>query len=407
MKIKSVLFNMSVIVVALGYFVDIFDLTLFNMLRSASLKDLGIPDHLQVEYGIQLINSQMAGMLLGGIFWGMLGDKKGRLSTLFASIILYSVANLANAFVTSINPYLFWRFLAGLGLAGELGVGITLIAEILPKESRGLGTAVVASIGVLGACVSGIIVEFLPWRTCYIIGGSLGLCLLLLRVSVHESGSFKKMDSDVKVSKGNFLLFFQSSKRFFTFVNCILIGTPIWFVAGILMAFSPEIAVALGVTDPILASRSIAISYLGLAFGDFFSGYLSQIWQSRKKVINLFMICCLGFIALLYLTTGGRGEVYFYTLVFLIGLSAGFWAMFVMVGAEQFGTNIRATAATTIPNFVRGALIPMTFAFKALKTNYGLIQSSLIVGVVVFILAFIGNYFIAETFAKDLDFYEH
>lgn len=403
---RAIFLNLSVVVVALGYFVDIFDLTLFNMVRRQSLLDIGIPETELINKGLFLINMQMIGMLVGGIFWGQLGDRKGRLSTLFASIILYSIANLLNAFVHSYEHYAILRFIAGVGLAGELGVGITLVAELLPKEKRGLGTMFVAGIGVLGAVMGGVMVEFLSWRTCYAIGGVMGLLLLLLRVSLKESPLFQHVHEETNLSKGNFLDFFRSRSLFKRLVFCCLIGVPVWYVAGIIMPFAPELAVNLGVTDPILSSRTVAITYLGLAFGDFFSGSVSQQLQSRKRALLIFQLACAGLIAFMFATVGGKGQVYFYSLAFLIGIAAGFWALFVTVAAENFGTNIRSTAATSIPNFVRASMVPMSLLLIPLRGYFDYWIATGIVGVVVFTLSLIGIFALRETFGISLDYVE-
>lgn len=403
---RAILFNLTVIVVALGYFVDIFDLTLFNMVRRQSLMDIGIPESELVTKGLFLLNTQMIGMLVGGILWGQLGDRKGRMSTLFASIILYSVANILNAFVQNFEQYVILRFIAGIGLAGELGIGITLVAELLPKEKRGLGTAFVATIGVLGAVLGGIFVETFTWKTCYMIGGVMGLLLLLLRVSVKESELFKKIHTQEDIRKGNFFDLFKKWSCARRFITCTLIGVPIWYVAGILMPFAPELGVNLGVTDPLLSSRAIAISYLGLAAGDFLSGVASQLFQSRKKALYLFQSLCLILVLILFFTVSGKGQVYFYTLAFFIGVGAGFWALFVTVAAENFGTNLRSTAATSIPNFVRASVFPMSLLLTPLRENFIYWQATLIVGIVAFTIAILATYFLKETFSESLEYLE-
>src|SRR6187402_2881858 len=202
--ISSKLLTPIVIVAALGYFVDIYDLLLFGIVRKASLTDLGIIGDANRDAGEFLISMQMYGMLLGGIFWGILGDKKGRLSVLFGSIITYSIANIANGMVHSVEAYAFWRLIAGVGLAGELGAGITLVAETLPKNKRGYGTMIVASVGLTGAVVANLVYQiFGDWRLCYYAGGVLGLLLLFLRVSVRESGLYKQVVSQDE-ARGNF-----------------------------------------------------------------------------------------------------------------------------------------------------------------------------------------------------------
>ena len=283
------LLQVPVIVAALGYFVDIYDLLLFSIVRVPSLKYLGVPEGELLEKGVFLINMQMAGMLIGGILWGVLGDKKGRLSVLFGSIVLYSLANIANGFVTGVEQYAVLRFIAGIGLAGELGAGITLVSEILPKEIRGYGTALVASVGVLGAVLAYFVADLFDWQIAYFIGGGLGLLLLLLRVSVFESGIFKDL-KEKPVTRGNFFSLFTSSRQFYKYLNCILIGLPIWFVIGILVTFSPEFGKALGVAAPIKAGKAIMFAYIGLSLGDFSSGFLSQSLGSRRRVVLLFIL---------------------------------------------------------------------------------------------------------------------
>lgn len=405
------LFNPAVLVVALGYFVDIFDLTLFNMVRVQSLEALLIPKDKIVEISIMLLNYQMAGMLLGGVLWGVLGDKKGRLNVLFASILLYSIANIANAFVGDVFWYAVLRFLSGLGLAGELGAGITLVAELLPKEKRGWGTTLVATIGVFGATLGAIIVEHFDWSTCYIIGGVLGLLLLFLRIQVSESHLFQHQKTahaaHATVQWGNFLSLFKSKNKFIRFYNTIIIGVPIWFIAGLVMAFSPELAQEMGVIGPITSAKAIGISYLGLGLGDFLSGFMSQKLKSRKKSILFFISLSIVFLILIFTLTKNRTSDFYYMLCFLIGIGAGFWAIFVTVAAEQFGTNLRATVATSVPNFVRGSVIPMTLIFKFLRPNLGIQWSMIYVGLVVFTLSLISLYFLEETFHKDLKYIEH
>ena len=257
------LFSIPVIVAALGYFVDIYDLLLFSIVRVPSLHALQVPDDQLLSKGIYLINMQMAGMLIGGIFWGILGDKKGRLSVLFGSILLYSAANIANGFVTNIDQYALLRFIAGIGLAGELGAGITLVAEVLPKEIRGYGTSLVASVGVLGAVLAYFVADMYDWRIAYFIGGGLGLALLVLRFNVFESGIFKHI-KEKNTSRGNFFMLFTSKKRLLKYLRCIMIGLPIWFVIGILITFSPEFGKAIGLTEPVNAGKAVMFSYIGL-----------------------------------------------------------------------------------------------------------------------------------------------
>ncbi|GGK88930.1 MFS transporter [Rufibacter glacialis] len=399
------LLNTAVVVAALGYFVDIYDLVLFSIVRIASLKDLGITNSVALlEEGVRLINMQMIGMLVGGIFWGVLGDKKGRISVLFGSIFLYSAANIANGFVSTLEAYAWLRFIAGVGLAGELGAGITLVSEVLPKEKRGYGTTIVASVGISGAILAGVIGEYFHWRTAYFVGGGLGLLLLLLRIGVYESGMYARTQAQ-NVVRGNFLSLFTNGARFFKYLKCILIGVPIWFVIGVLITFSPEISQALGIAVPISAAKGIAFSYFGLTLGDLASGLLSQKLRSRKSVVVLFLFLLAGIVAL-FLLAQGASETYFYALCVALGFGGGYWAVFVTIAAEQFGTNIRATVTTTVPNFVRGAVVILTLSFKGLQGSLGILETAALLGAVTIVIALVSIITLPESFNKDLDYLE-
>lgn len=399
-------FNIIVVVAALGYFVDIYDLILFSVVRKSSLESLGFSGNELLEKGVTLLNSQMIGMLLGGILWGILGDKKGRVSVLFGSIIMYSVANILNGMVTSFEAYKWMRFIAGVGLAGELGIGITLVSETMTKEKRGYGTMVVASFGILGAVLAAVVGKYFGenWQVAYYIGGIMGLLLLFLRIGVYESGMYKTAKEKV-VKKGNFFQLFNSKKRFLKYLSCISVGLPIWFVIGILVTFSPELATALGVKEPIIAGTAIMYTYLGLSLGDLSSGYLSQLFKSRKKIIFAFLVLT-GIFSFFYLMQSETSSTFLYTLCFALGLASGYWAVFVTVASEQFGTNIRSTVTTTAPNFVRGAVVPLTLSFNYLKGSVGIINSAMIVGIVTMAIAFVALLGIEETYGKELDYVE-
>ncbi|WP_126246805.1 MFS transporter [Chitinophaga rhizosphaerae] len=404
------LLNAAVIVASLGYFVDIYDLLLFGIIRIKSLTSLGVAADKIDSVGMWLINIQMIGMLIGGIIWGVLGDKRGRLSVLFGSILLYSVANVANGMIGGENAifwYMVWRFIAGLGLAGELGAGITLVSEVLPKEKRGIGTMIVASVGISGAVAAYFVSEYFGdnWRICYYIGGGLGLALLILRISVVESGMFNTIKQS-SVSRGNYFKFFTSRERFFRYLKCIMIGLPTWYVVGILMTFSNAFAEKMGVQGPINPGKAIMICYAALTFGDLASGYLSQIMRSRKKVLYIFYALVL-ISVVLYFNLYGASVQLFYTVCGVMGFSVGFWAIFVTVAAEQFGTNLRATAATTVPNYARGMLPVISLVFGGLQTaGLSYLQSGLATGVISIVLAFGFAYSMEETFGKDLDYVE-
>jgi putative MFS transporter len=396
--------TLPVIVIAMGYFVDIYDLILFGVVRVESLTELGLDKDSVTLWGSIILNAQMGGMLIGGILWGILGDKKGRLSVLFASIILYSVANLLNAFVTNVEQYALLRFIAGIGLAGELGAGVTLVAEILPKELRGYGVMSIAAFGVLGVVAANIVAENFAWRNAYIIGGILGFLLLILRFRVRESEMFQHHVSD-DIKRGHFFALFTQKKLFSKYVKAIVIGMPLWYVVGVLVMFSPEFAKALDIIGEVTAGQALMYTYIGLSVGDLVSGYLSQQMQSRKRAYTIFM--GLSVVSVLYyFTLSGATAQSFYVAVFLLGVFCGYWALFITMAAEQFGTNIRATVATTVPNFVRGSVVPITSSFMLLKESMGVLGSAAIVGAVVFTIALVALYFTRETFHEDLDYIE-
>ncbi|WP_261395045.1 MFS transporter [Membranihabitans marinus] len=398
------LLRLPVIVASLGYLVDMYDLFLFTIVRVDSLTDIGYSGDQLLEYGVALLNIQMAGLLVGGLFWGILGDKKGRLSVLFGSILIYSLANIANGFVQTFEQYAILRFIAGIGLAGELGAGITLVTEILPKKIRGYGTTLVATMGVFGAILAFGIAETFDWRVSYWIGGVLGLLLLVMRVRVFESGLFLKSASE-KVKRGNVLILFNNRERFLRYLKSIVIGFPIWFVVGVLITFSPELAKAIGVIEPIEAGIAVLLSFGAQAVGNVVSGVMSQYAQSRRKIIGLFILLSFLF-TVLYLLLPITSTYGFYALCILLGFSNGYWTLFITVAAELFGTNIRATVATTVPNFVRGAVIPITTLFMLMRSGVGIIYSALIVGAITTALALWALRTLPETFHKDLDYNE-
>jgi putative MFS transporter len=397
--------TMAILVAALGYFVDIYDLILFSIVRVASLRGLGVADEDLLSTGVLLLNMQMGGMLIGGVFWGVLGDKRGRLSVLFGSIFLYSVANVLNGFVQSVEGYAVLRLIAGIGLAGELGAGVTLVSELMPRETRGYGTTIIATIGICGAVVAALIGDLFDWRTAYFVGGGLGIALLLLRIGVYESGMFDRLRAQAHVQRGNFLSLFATRDRARRYIAVILIGVPIWYAVGVLITFSPEFGRALGMTDVPSAGRAVLFAYVGLALGDVASGVASQVLRSRKKVVLAFLGLTVACVAL-YFTVGATSLTVFYTVCVALGFATGYWAVFVTMASEQFGTNVRATATTSVPNFVRGAVVLLTSTFQAATPALGVVGSGIAVGAVAIVLAFVSLAALDETFAKDLDFVE-
>jgi len=398
------LFSVPVIVAALGYFVDIYDLLLFSIVRKPSLASMGVAEGDLFAQGEFLLQVQMTGLLVGGLIWGIMGDKRGRLSVLFGSILLYSLANIANGFATTVNQYAVLRFIAGIGLAGELGAGITLVSESLPIRLRGYGTTLVAAVGLLGAVFANFISKRFDWQIAYFIGGGLGLLLLVARVSVFESGIFLKV-KEANVQRGNFFQLFQQKERFIKFIGCIFIALPIWFVIGILITFSPEFAKELGIQGVVSAGDAVMFSYLGLAAGDMVSGLVSQALRSRKKVVTIYIFLTMIFVGW-YLFAPYKSVDSFYLNCFLLGFGVGYWALFVTIAAEQFGTNLRSTVTTSVPNFIRGTVVPLTLIFKFLRPQLGIVNGALVVGIGTVIIAFLALRLVNETFGRDLNFLE-
>lgn len=400
------LFHSAVIVSALGFFVDVYDLLLFGIIRKPSLTDLGLSPDAVLSEGEWLISIQMIGLLIGGIFFGMLGDKKGRLSVLFGSILLYSLANILNGFVQNTTQYAVLRFIAGLGLAGELGAGITLVNELLGKEKRGIASAFIASFGILGAVAAFFMKEWFSWRTCYFIGGGLGLALLLLRSQVMESQMYQSLSHEKHVRKGDFRMFFQQKARAVLYLRCVLIGIPAWYIIGVLVTFSDQFGKAFGLenVDP---GKAILYQYMAIAFGDLTAGLLSQWLKSRKKALFIFYGITAVFLTLFFTTRGGGSVQHLYWLCAGLGFGTGFTVVYITMSAEQFGTNLRATAAVTIPNMVRGALPLILLLFKGMRTLTGsYVTGAWITGVLLMLVAVIAAIGLRESYGRDLDFIE-
>jgi MFS family permease len=400
------LFTTAVIVAALGYFVDIYDLLLFSITRVESLTSLGLSEQQRLSQGESIIMWQMFGLLIGGIIWGVMGDKKGRLSVLFGSIILYSLANIANGFIQTADQFKLVRFIAGIGLAGELGAGITLVSELTPKNKRGIATSLVAGIGLTGAVVAFVMKQNFDWRTCYFIGGGLGMLLLLLRISVFESGMFNDLKK-TNVQRGNFFMLFNTKERLKKYVCSILIGLPTWFVIGVLVSFSSEFGKQMGIVEKIDPGKAIMYAYAAISIGDVLIGFISQKFKSRKKALYLFYFITAIFMVLFFTTQWNGSANRMYWICAGLGFGTGFWAIFVTMGAEQFGTNIRATAATTIPNMVRGMLtimiLPMFKLFRGV-TDY--VTGGWITAIIIMLVTVLAAIFTEETFHKDLNYVE-
>lgn len=406
------LFALPVIVSALGFFVDVYDMLIFSIVRIPSLKDLGLDEAGVSQAGTFILNWQQAGLVIGGILWGVLGDRRGRMSVLFGSIITYSLANIACGFIPMvtfmpvIDYYALMRFIAGVGLSGEIGAAMVLVSEILPKEIRGYGSAIVAGIGYLGAGVAYLTQSLFDWQTAFFVGGGMGLLLLLLRVSMFESGLFSTMKSEQQhVSRGNFLQFFMNWPRARKYLRCVAVGIPTWFIVGILATFSNELGQAMGITEAVKPGQCVTMIYLGMAIGDLLSGPISQWLRSRRRTI-IYLLLGNMFFSGVYLFGGIQSAQGIYIVCLLTGFCTGYIAMYLTMVAEQYGTNLRATATTSVPSIVRGTVIPITLLFQALKPSVGALVGAGLIGVVVYALAFWSMSRIEETFAKDLAFVE-
>lgn len=402
-RLKRIL-TPTVLIAALGYFVDLFDITLFGVVRTASLKGLGITSNEDlIDIGVRLYNYQMGGMLIGGLLWGVIGDKKGRHIVLYSSIFMYSAANILNAFVTNVTQYEILRFLAGVGLAGELGAAVTMVSESLSKEDRGYATTLVATLGMLGSLCAALVGKYFDWSHAYLVGGGLGLLLLAARFKSFDSEMFKELQKK-NIKRGNLKLLLEP-KRALRYLSSVAVGVPIYFITAILLTLSPEVTASLNLTGPVTAADALIYGSIGLAFGDLASGLLSQKLKSRKKAIAIFLLLAMG-TTFTYTQASGASPQFVLILCFLLGTAAGYWAVLVTTAAEQFGTDIRSTVATSVPNFVRGSGMIIASAFLILKNNLSIIQSVLVMAVAVFGLAFIALLVLKETYGKDLNFIE-
>lgn len=404
--VKKGKLGLVIAVSALGYMVDVYDVIIFTAVRVPSLQALELSPDQITSVGLLLINTQLIGMLLGGIFWGMLGDKRGRLSTLFGSILLYSSATLANAFVTSVESYALLRFLAGFGLAGELGAGITLVSELMKKEKRGYGTMIIITAGVFGGISGGLVGNFLSWKMAYLLGGLGGFALFFLRMGVYESSLFLETKRKTKIKRGSLLLFLHSPKLLMKYCHCLFLGVPVWVSIGLLMTLAPEIGLALKVTDPITAAWAILFFNVGLGMGDLSSSLVSQALGSRKKAAMIYIVA--SFLTVLtFFNLHSVSAKVFYSFCMLLGLSNGYWAIFITITAEQFGTNLRSTVTTSAPNLVRGMVIPFSMLIGVLKPSIGIIHTLMLISVASLILAFYAILALRETFSRNLDFVEN
>lgn len=393
----------------MGFFVDIYDLLLFNIVRKSSFKDLGVAESAMKNIGENTISWQMLGLTIGGIIWGILGDKKGRKSVLFGSILLYSLATIANGLVTDVNQYILLRFIAGLGLAGELGASITLTSELLPKEKRGIAASVIATCGVMGTITAYFVHKLSGenWRLCYFIGGGMGIALLFLRVRVLESRMYDSM-KQATVKLGNYWMLLNNRERFFRYLRGILIGLPVWYIIGVLITFSDEFAKQFGITG-FDQPKALMLQYTALAVGDMSAGFLSNYIKSRKKTLLIFYCITAIFILLFFLLKGGGNAFNMYLICMGLGFGSGISVLYIMMSAEQFGTNLRATAAISIPNLVRGCLPLILLLFQYLRSQKmfaDYITAAWVTGIIIMVIGFVSVLNVKESFGKNLDFIE-
>ena len=395
----------SVAVAALGYFVDLYDIVIFGVVRVASLNDLGITGADNTSWGIHLLNLQMVGMLIGGVLWGVLGDKLGRRTALLATIGMYSLANVANGFVTSVEQYAVLRFVAGVGLAGELGMGVTLVAELMPAKYRGYGTTVISFLGLLGALAASYVGVLLPWRMAFIAGGAMGLVVMAARwYGLRESAMFTANRAQAR-HQGDVRVLFRSGATLGKFLAVIAVGVPIWYISALFVNLAPEYGKALRLAEPLTVAQVLRWQAIGLAIGSAATGLLSEWLASRKKVLYGCFALLIALVAAL-LGLEGTSVAAYCAVMFVIGLGQGYWTVFITTAAEQFGTNIRATVTTSVPNFVRAMIVPITLGLTAIWDTTGLIGGTVLIGAVVFGLALLALWSLPETYGRDLDYRE-
>jgi MFS family permease len=391
-------------VAALGYFVDLYDMLIFSSERVEALGSIGVAKQKMGEVGLMLQNYQMLGLVIGGFLFGILADKFGRLRVLFASILLYSVANIGNAFVTNVPAFAVARLIAGIGLAGELGVALSWISESLKPQQRTIATTIVSAFGLLGGVVAAIMATHFHWQTSYMIGGIMGLVLLAFRVSLNESKLFEQTRQS-SAKKGNLFQLLSNKKQLKKFVLCVLSGAPAFVLLSIYVTLAPEFGAAFGITEQISVAHGIMVFLIVFAMSDVACGLLSKIMRKRKTPLLIF--ACLQILSIgYYLLVPPQTVEAFYFRCMLLGFSAGYWGILITNSLEQFGTNIRATVATSTPSLIRGMTIPASIFFTVVSKQTSLVTAGAIVGFSLVAISIVSILLLDDKFENDLNFME-
>lgn len=410
-KHKEQSIALLILVASLGYFVDAYDLIIASVVRSSAIVELGLaqvgtPEHTKYAQLFEYVQS--AGILLGGIIFGVYSDKKGRKKALYYSIAIYSIANILNGLLSASVPfvgtvYCILRFICGFALAAELSIGIVMISETMKAKHRGYGTMIVVSFGILGAVLAAVLFEFIGihWQTLYLIGGIAGVLLLIFRFSVKETNPFLDLENQ-ESERGSWVMIFKNRRLLKILFNAILLGFPIYFFISIPIKFATDYGKELGLT--IKGTIPIIVFYIAMSVSDIIANYLCQLFENRKKVLYFYLGLCTISVFLLHFYPPTTPEQYFYLFSPLMGFASGYWALLITFTNEQIGTNIRSTYTTAVPNVVRSLFIPIQLLLTVLQPTFGTSTSVFYIGVLAVILALLGLYSLKETWGKNLKF---
>jgi MFS transporter, putative metabolite:H+ symporter len=388
----------SLFLIGCGYFIDIFDLVLFSTLRISSFEELKITD--PTYWTVVFFNLQMTGILVGGIFWGKMADIKGRSWSFMGTILVFSIANIINGLTSSLTVYGICRFIAGFGLAGEMGSGIALICEKVPDEKRSLYLGFVSSLGCIGAVLSGWLGDIVYWRYLFIGSGFAGILLTLLRKNLLEPDLFRKT-ATLNIPRGQWKTLFQSPPDLIRFILLIFLGIPMWYIIGILWSFSTEMTSTIGL-NIFTSGQAILWGYVGVWMGDMLMPFVSQFLKSRIFTIQICLIMML--LGVIYLFQFQPHSLLSFQLTHIfLGFTIGYWAVYATLCGESFGTNIRALTSTSLPSLIRFSSIPMMIIYQYGRDENEL-NIALGMGLTVLCISMITTYFIKDTFQKDIDF---